>query len=131
MPTLACMIQLLLLTGHAFATAGKCGGHALKGRSVNNELLLHWKRRLVLCQVLSGRNSPLAGGGQASFMLSRGGSVGALKKNLSQRRAAYLTTGQLSTDAAVLAYMQRLEEHRKMCEVRVWRGPGHGERTCN
>jgi hypothetical protein len=48
---------------------------------------------------------------------------GASRKKLLGQRGAYLTMGHLDTDAAVLAYIARLESHRKTCEVRRVRVP--------
>jgi len=79
---------------------------------------------LVVAQILAGPNSPLHSGGGGGSLgaggLSSSGSVGALKRELSQQRTAYLKTGKLSTDAVVLAYIARLEEHLKTCEVSAW-----------
>jgi hypothetical protein len=80
----------------------------------------------VLLQLLQGPHTPGAGA-ESSFLTHTSGNIGshrsgtqniaALKRSLSRARAAYMGTGQLTADDVVLAYMRRLDDHRKVCEL--------------
>ena len=98
------------------------GGSGSSGRCINADEALVVVQLLAAAAAPEGdglQNSSLGGslGGGRGSSLGGGGSVGALKPGLSQRRAAYSTTGRLDTDPAVVAYMARLDAHRKTCEV--------------
>src|SRR5690242_10688429 len=63
----------------------------------------------VLCQLLASPSGSLSV--QPSLQTSNS------KASLSKKRMGYMESGKLQTDDAVLLYMQRLDDHRKMCEL--------------
>ena len=67
----------------------------------------------VLCQLLSNPSSSL----NVQPSLQSSNSTATVKQSLSKKRMGYMESGKLQTDDAVLMYMQRLDDHRKMCEL--------------
>lgn len=109
------LLALQLSEADVAAAMQPLEGHGILGSDDG----LTYEQALALCSALEEPTSPTASSSSAllsSLPSASGLSKAPFKKILSKNRD-YLGTGHLVYDEAVVAYMRKLEEHRRKCEA--------------